>query len=364
MSFLSGTLRITATNTPLTEWIATAHAVSDGRLVGRCQLVSEGDTPVPFEIDCGEYLQACLITVAPAMGDGWQPHTAMVEGSLRVPTDNGLPIVLLAEHAPAGPDPYADQVVLFLPLDSDFLDTQGHEVIVEPGTQLVPDKPPQTLDGSQSALFHGDTSTQWTTGITATHADLELGTQDFTLEFWVMPGTQDNREEILLQLSKADGSTTVTVWNNAALGRFRVEISDPWNISGTLRWLTWSQVAISRQGAAWRVFLDGQILGIDYGGKNVVGVQSLSLGRGFDANASRFSGNLARVKLTLGSARYWDNFIPSFLTLAQPAMTGNGEPDWPTVDRDTVSDGDVTWRRIGRIVQPITHGYFLPEPGW
>ena len=130
MSVLSGTLRITATNTPLTEWVATAHAVSDGHLVGRCQIVSEGDTPVQFEIDCGEYLQACLITVAPAMGDGWQPHAAMVEGSLRVPTDNALPIVLLVEHAPAGPDPYADQVVLFLPLDSDFLDTQGHEVVV------------------------------------------------------------------------------------------------------------------------------------------------------------------------------------------------------------------------------------------
>ena len=364
MSLLTGTLRIADANNPLTDWVVTAQAVSDGHLVGRTEIMSAGDTPVPFEIDCGDYLQACLMTVAPAMGGVWQPNEGIAEGWKRVPTDNSLPIVLVAEQAPAGPDPYAEQVVLFLPLDDDFLDTQGHAVTVEPGTQLVPDKPPQTRDGRQSALFHGDTSTQWTTGITATHADLELGTQDFTLEFWVMPGTRDNREEILLQLSNADGSTTVTVWNNAALGRFRVEISDPWNISGTLRWLTWSQVAISRQGTAWRVFLDGQILGIDYGGKNVVGVHSLSLGRGFDANAPRFSGNLARVKLTLGSARYWDNFTPSFLTLAQPALSGGGEPDWPTVDGDTVSDGDVIWRRIGRIVQPITHGYFLPEPGW
>ena len=363
MSVLSGTLRITATNTPLTDWVATAHAVSDGHLVGRCQILSEGDAPVPFEIDCGEYLQACLITVAPAMGDGWQPHAAMVEGSLRVPTDNALPIVLLVEHAPAGPDPYDVQVVLFLPLDSDFLDTQGHEVMVEPGTQLVPDKPPQTLDGSQSAQFYADTSAL-TTGIMATHADFDLGTQDFTLEFWAMPSTQDNREEILLQLSNADGSTTVTVWNNAALGRVRVEISDPWNISGTLHWLTWAHVAVCRQGTVWRVFLDGQLLGMDYGGKDVTGVQSLYVGRGFDANGPRFSGNLARVKMTLRVARYWDSFTPSFLTLAQPAMTGDGEPDWPTVDGDTVIDGDVTWRRIGRIVQPITHGYFLPQAGW
>ena len=363
MSFLSGTLRITATNTPLTEWVATAHAVSDGHLVGRCQILSEGDTPVPFEIDCGEYLQACLITVAPAMGEAWRPSEAIAVGWKRVPSDNALPIVLVAEQAPAGPDPYADQVVLFLPLDSDFLDTQGHEVMVEPGTQLVPDKPPQTLDGSQSAQFYADTSAL-TTGITATHADFALGTQPFTLEFWAMPGTQDNREEILLQLSNADGSTTVTVWNNAALGRFRVEISDPRNISGTLRWLTWAHLAVCRQGTVWRVFLDGQLLGMDYGGKNVTAVQSLYLGRGFDANAPRFSGNLARVKLTLGVARYWDTFTPSFLTLAQPAMTGDGEPEWPTGDGDTVTDGDVTWRRIGRIVQPMTHGYFLPQAGW
>ena len=363
MSVLSGTLRITDANTPLTEWVATAQAVSDGHLVGRSEIMSAGDTPVPFEIDCGDYLHACLITVAPAMGEVWQPNEAIAVGWQRVPADNALPIVLVAEQAPAGPDPYADQVVLFLPLDTDFLDIQGHAVTVESGTQLVPDKPPQTLDGSQSALFIADTS-GWTTGITGTHADFALGTQPFTLECWAMPGTQDNREEILLQLSNTDGSTTVTVWNNAALGRFRVEISDPWNISGTLHWLTWAHVAICRQGAGCRVFLDGQILGIDYSGKNVTAVQSLYLGRGFDANAPRFSGNLARVKLTLGVARYWDNFTPSFLTLAQPAMTGSEEPPWPPIDGDTVTDGDVTWRRAGRIVQPITHGYFLPQAGW
>ena len=375
MTHINGTLTVSDPTVPFTRWKVTANRVMDGAVVGASYVTTSGSTPADYSINCGDETGACLVTVAPAIAMAWESGAAGLN-QIVVPTDSGTPYVYQATSAPVTPDPLDANVVFYAHLDDGFTDSKGMTVTVDSLTEIVGDKPAATVDGSGSAVFTGATGSG-TSGLSVQDAGLVIGTSDFCLEFWFkhvpVPGDDVNTQREIIRLHDADipdsENLNAIIVGIYPIGAMRLAI-----ISGGMTVLEswsdfyrggWQHIAIVWANDFVSTFINGQYQAND--GPTDMTFQAwdfpmdrLSIGVGGWPMRERFNGNICRVRLTVGDARYTEPFTPPAIFSGTPAQTGVTEPEWPTTVAATVTDGDVTWTNIGRMVQPITHGWLLP----
>lgn len=366
MTHITGTLTVSDAAIPFTHWRAFATRISDGALVGSSAITTSGTTPVDYSIPCGTETGACLVTICPALGSSWEQAAPMGQGGFVVPTDSAAnPYVFQATSVSATADALAANVVFYAHLDSDFTDTEGLTLTVDDLTQIVGDKPPQVVDGSGSALFTSDTASG-TSGLKVTDASISPGTSDFTLEFWVKPTDSTGAEQPVVRLYEdVNDLTTLSFANNTLGGSFVAQVTSAGNfvhaLVGALTDNVWHHVAYNRSGSYHSLYING-VLADENPSADVdfAPAQSLSIGHGGLAYYDHFDGNICRVRLTIGVMRYDAPFTPPIIFSGTPGQTGTAEPIWPTTVSGTVTDGDVTWTNIGRMVQPVTHGWLVP----
>jgi len=150
-----------------------------------------------------------------------------------------------------------------------------------------------------------------------------FGSYNFTIECWVKLAFQGASGGVAGVVTSGgwfswiiyiDSYGYIQFWAYTNLGFIQI-ISNK-NITD----LDFHHVAIIRNGGTIRIFLDGENVGegyprwgsiIDFGGR-------LAFGRFGDQNAGYFAGYIDEARISIGVARWWDNFEPPKLPYCQP----------------------------------------------
>jgi len=158
----------------------------------------------------------------------------------------------------------------------------------------------------------------------ADSSDFTLGTNDFTIDFWVyIIDNSDTGQGFISHAQDSSSSGWTFVWNGPDGINFFINgnnIVFPSTLSRNLTQDEWSHLAISRLGNDWYLFKNGVIQSSvidstsvsDYSG-------TLKIGRGSSFSGGLFAGSsgyyledgyMDEIRISNGIARWTSNFIP------------------------------------------------------
>lgn len=209
----------------------------------------------------------------------------------------------LLQNADRAGDRYFDAVQALLHFDTDMLDIKGHEFQAAGLMAISSDKykfgGSSLRDSGSSTYLHGITNT-----------DFGIGTNDYTIEFWVNGDAWTSTRALFdMRPFGSGGAGPMCV----AVGtELRVYLNSGYRVqAGTLVADTWHHIAITRASAVSRVFLDGVQIGSNYtDNANYPASQPLIIGRFSDSLSYVFTGYFDEFRFTKGVARYTSNFAP------------------------------------------------------
>lgn len=204
-------------------------------------------------------------------------------------------------------DPYWTSVVSLLHMDgadgsTTFTDETGLAWTVSGNSQIDTG---QSKFGGASGEFDGSGDR-----IQATHANLILGTGDFTIEFFVRPSSSGWGTRYLMSTGYVAGAWFTLGYDYSA-GKF-VEVGDTPTLSGTHAKDTWHHIAITRSDGMIRVFVNGIKSGEEPNTKDYT--QDTYYFGGTDSNIAGSGGwlvgHMDELRITKGVARYVADFTP------------------------------------------------------
>lgn len=173
----------------------------------------------------------------------------------------------------------------------------------------------QSKFGTHSLKFLG---TQTINNV-ALNEDIKLGSQDFTLDYWIYPTT-------LTTSAGASSNSKVAVsfdYRSHAMYFFSdlinytfAKVSNSWwastDVSITVPINEWSHVAVARDGGSIYVFFNGIKIGTEnIGQDSLAPIKYLTLGSNtYSSGNRRFAGYLDELRLRIGEAVWTDDFTP------------------------------------------------------
>jgi hypothetical protein len=172
--------------------------------------------------------------------------------------------------------------------------------------------------GTGAMTFDGTNS--WNQLIVQNSSDLVMGTQDFTVEFWMITNT-GNSVTARIFSSSIGAWTSGTFCIRHESGVFR------WNgntgTTQTFAFTTgiWYHIAYTRKNTTGRCFINGQLQQPCCDNTNYTEAMQYLGGYYTTGPAEFFNGMLDDVRVTKGVARYQDNFVPP--SRALPKLGGN-----------------------------------------
>lgn len=229
-----------------------------------------------------------------------------------------LNTTMLAGFGGSETDPYFSSVVALLHFDgvdaaTTITDVKGHTFTANGNAQL---NNGQAKFGATSAQFDGtDDSIS-----SADHVDWEMGSGDFTMEFWVRFASVAAGTNSLL--SKIDSAATdymsFGILRSAATLVFYASADGAsFFINGVsfasgLSVNTWYHVAVNRTGTAWRGYIDGVGTALATSSSSIQN-SAFSLRIGGPPDSDSFNGWIDELRITKGVGRYPANFTrPAF----------------------------------------------------
>ena len=198
------------------------------------------------------------------------------------------------------PDPDFANVSLLLHMDGSngsttFTDSSSNaRAITAAGNAKISTS--QSKFGGASAAFDGSGDTL------STGSYAFAGSSDFTIELWVYVSSLSNKTSYI------DVSNLI-VYTDASSSTLRVYHDAAVLTGGTLPTSQWAHIAVTRQGATGRLFINGAVVATNtsYSTSIANGITYL----GSENGSSNFlNGFIDEVRLTAGVARYTANFTP------------------------------------------------------
>ena len=154
---------------------------------------------------------------------------------------------------------------------------------------------------------------------TPIHDDLRFGGDDFTIELFFRPITlaTANQYRGIIGNRRNSGTFAFTLYQNQNNTGISFRFANGAVILGDPRPLVsgeWYHVAATRAGDAWRLFVNGELVSIQFNTISIPSVTaSVNLGRLDDDKSTTpyaFHGNMDEVRITKGVARYTETFTP------------------------------------------------------
>lgn len=159
------------------------------------------------------------------------------------------------------------------------------------------------------------------------HADLSLGSSDFTVEIAYYPTSVS---AVAILLNKANGTNTpypLQLYHTAGGGliarSYNASGLQDWQISaGTLVANQWNYIAVERSGSTIRLYLGGAVVGTTtFSGTAADNSNAVSIGA-YSTAAYPINGVLDEIRVTKGVARYMGAYSPQASPF--PNTTGGG----------------------------------------
>lgn len=155
------------------------------------------------------------------------------------------------------------------------------------------------FDGSGDSLF------------VANSTNLQMGSGDFTIEFWVKHGTLSGYQTIIDKGYTATGGFLVQT-NPIDTGKLALYMNGTVVCQETESPAidAWIHYAVSRNGSTVRLFKDGmlQASGTSSANLNITNPVRIGIGGGADDTSFPFRGYLSGIKMVKGTALYTENF--------------------------------------------------------
>lgn len=206
-------------------------------------------------------------------------------------------------------DPYFGNVSLLLHMDGSnggttFTDVIGNTVTPSGNAQI---STTQSKFGGASGFFdgNGDFLTINNT------SGLDLGTGDFTVEFWLYKASLATTTSVILAFSTASWNMTLYWRFNQKFAVFHsLVLTGPFIESSLTPALnTWYHYACVRNNGTFTLYIDGNSVGsYKPSAQNITGANVFVGQNG--AGAQYWPGYIDDVRITKGVARYTGNFTP------------------------------------------------------
>ena len=195
------------------------------------------------------------------------------------------------------------------PISSVFYDHKGHAFTATGNVRVVAGAGPF----GDGAIYIPSGETAYITS--PTHADFNLGIDNFTVEMWLnTPGGVSGSDSYLFTIVPSSGEilsvlTSTGTVNQLAIGK----LSSPYIVSGSSMPLNkWVHLACVKNGNNYSLFINGiRVIqantSITYSNTQTY----MRLGCDKDASQySRYTGYISNVRYTVGVARYTGSFTP------------------------------------------------------
>lgn len=213
--------------------------------------------------------------------------------------------VVLGMHMGGGEvDPYWSNVSLLMLMNGTNASTAigevtGKTVTVAGNAQI---STTQSKFGGASCYFDGAGDYL----IVPSSTDLNLGTGDYTAEFWIYTTSLATRQIIF---ALGSGGLCISISTTGQIEIVRALTAIDFTATASITINTWIHVAVSRSGTSLKVFSNGTLVG------NFTSSTSYSVGTsyiGIDANGTStpLTGYIDNLRITKGVARYTDTFTP------------------------------------------------------
>jgi hypothetical protein len=164
--------------------------------------------------------------------------------------------------------------------------------------------------GSGSIFFNGATQS-------LSFADPQLGTSNFTVEFWLKTNSSVQYAQIIGNETSAVspfGGYSLLINNNSATGgQLAMYIAAVLVLSSTTQdWSdnAWHHIALVRSGTSFTFYTDGTANGTGTSAASMNGTNTAYIGRNNVFSPRNLVGYIDDLRITKGVARYTANFTP------------------------------------------------------
>ena len=138
--------------------------------------------------------------------------------------------------------------------------------------------------------------------------DLQLGTGDFTIEYWIYP-TAFGR---MLLSRRFSGATSDMTMNTNTDGTVRFYADSGYRIvTSALTLYNWYHIALVRHSGTTKVYVNGTAAAQTYSDSNNYSGDKFHIGAIEEANSAQFKGYMSNFRVVVGTAVYTSNFTPS-----------------------------------------------------
>jgi hypothetical protein len=157
---------------------------------------------------------------------------------------------------------------------------------------------------------------------------LNMGTGDFTYEWWMNPTSQPASTGIWIQSSGATVYGPLWIqFVNGVVSLYATTADGSWNIfsntavTGVIPVNTWTHVAITRSSGVWKSYVNGTQYWTATNAGSLYATTTIA-GLGAFADSSRFyPGYLSNFRIVKGTALYTANFVPPLAPLTPVTNT-------------------------------------------
>ena len=138
--------------------------------------------------------------------------------------------------------------------------------------------------------------------------NLQLGTGDFTIEYWIYP-TAFGRMILSRRFSGATVDMTMNL-NTDATVRFYANTGYRIVSDSAVNSNEWTHVALVRASGTTKMYVNGAVQSTTYSDSNNYAGDKFHIGAIEAANAAQFQGNISNFRVVKGTAVYTSNFTP------------------------------------------------------
>jgi len=225
-----------------------------------------------------------------------------------------IPGTLILKNEMVEADPFFNNVSLLLHGDG----TNGSTTIVDssPSPKTVTAFGDAQISTAQSKFGGASIAFDGTGDYLTVPANngFVFGTNDFTIEGWILPTQIDTRNIIVSSFPNATSGNWILCLENGKLAWYlfpNTTFNFTWTSTTTFPLNQWSHFALTRESNNWRLFYNGIIENTATQTTPVGNLNQLEIGR-YNASPTNllFNGYIDDLRITKGIARYTANFTP------------------------------------------------------